>query len=40
MPIELVAPLIPETEKTIRLAAQHGLLIGSEHTLFTQPAAA
>jgi hypothetical protein len=39
-PIELVAPLTPETEKTIRLAAQHGLLIGSEHTLFTQPAAA
>jgi hypothetical protein len=39
-PIELVAPLTPETEKTIRLAARHGLLIGSEHTLFTQPAAA
>jgi hypothetical protein len=39
-PIELVAPLTPETEKTLRHAAQHGLLIGSEHTLFTQPAAA
>ena len=39
-PIHLVAPLTPETEETLRLGAQHGLLIGSEHTLFTQPAAA
>jgi len=39
-PIHLVAPLTPETVETLRHAAEHGLLIGSEHTLFTQPAAA
>jgi hypothetical protein len=39
-PIELVSPLTPETEKTIRLGAQHGMLIGAEHALFTQLAAA
>ena len=39
MPIHLVAPLTPETEETLRLGAQHGLLIGSEHTLYTQRAA-
>jgi hypothetical protein len=40
LPKSLFCKLTPETEKTIRLAARHGLLIGSEHTLFTQPAAA
>jgi hypothetical protein len=40
LPKTLFCQLTPETEKTIRLGAQHGLLIGSEHTLFTQLAAA
>jgi hypothetical protein len=39
-PVELVSPLTPETEETIRLGAQYGLLIGSEHILFSQLAAA